>query len=438
MPGDESARLAALIVKLSDQSQEQLTKQSNKGAFADLTELCIELFPDRVDRKKNGEPVKDDVRRGLLHLFEATGAPTSQGDAERIAERIVIAMGNPVGEHIHLCPLDNAQDFPKLRFGPCEIREFGKAEFEEIIDASRLKRHFPSLKLEAGRFARFHWLVVRERATFAATFGHRSSPWRFLSFAEDYGAIDPFARTWPAIVDQAVLALLLLPLEEMVQHDDVHWRPFRIPWVYTVNGDLLAAPNWPQEADSLHWEPDGYMDEETGEWEETERPFAYPLEEGAEAQFLRLDTGRWDMLDRAQASPIVNPRAAHFLIKAFLSDGMDEFLAHVTTIEAAVGLQTDFPQKGQTRPPALGRGGATDRMAGRVAGLLNNPGAEEEFWNVFNLRSAYVHGRTTPVIRSPMRIQARKLARRVVDALVTAADGSGHPGRTEFLSNFCP
>ena len=251
---------------------------------------------------------------------------------------MVGAMANPAGTNIHLCPLDNGDDIPNLRFGPCELRHFSKAEFEEIIGADRLRRHYPSLKLEANRLARFHWLVVREPITFAATLGHRSSPWRFLNFNEDYGAIDPFVRKWPEIVDRAVTALVLLPTEEIVHHPDVDWRAFRIPWVYTVTGDLLASPAWPPEPDTLHWEPDIWVDPATGE-EEGERPFALPLDENiAPQRFASLDDARWRLLETGYASPIVNPLAGHFLTRAFLAEGIDEFLGHVMAVEAAAAF----------------------------------------------------------------------------------------------------
>jgi hypothetical protein len=60
---------------------------------------------------------------------------------------------------------------------------------------------------------------------------------------------------------------------------------------------------------------------------------------------------------------------AHFLVRAFLAEGVDEFLAHITTIEAALGLRADYQKSFRLAPDRRKGMRATNRMRDRVAGL---------------------------------------------------------------------
>ncbi len=111
----------------------------------------------------------------------------------------------------------------------------------------------------------------------------------------------------------------------------------------------------------------------------------------------------------------------HFLVRAALSDGMDQIIGHMTTIEAALGLQSDFSNKGR---PKADKMGATARLTKWVGALLSDPQAGLDYAALFETRSAFVHGRSLPgAISSADRNRARSLARRVVLALIDAATG---------------
>lgn len=43
------------------------------------------------------------------------------------------------------------------------------------------------------------------------------------------------------------------------------------------------------------------------------------------------------MLRLAKQSVLFGTPIVHYLVRTFLADGVDEFLAHITTIEAALG-----------------------------------------------------------------------------------------------------
>jgi len=111
-------------------------------------------------------------------------------------------------------------------------------------------------------------------------------------------------------------------------------------------------------------------------------------------------------------------------------------LAHITTIEAALGLQKDH--HGRTRPKFPGAKhpdpGATARVAARLSSLLGSKDYGVAFGKLFGSRSAYLHGRSMPRIAGDARISARRLARETVLALITAAgDSSAKVSRESYL-----
>lgn len=104
---------------------------------------------------------------------------------------------------------------------------------------------------------------------------------------------------------------------------------------------------------------------------------------------------------------------------------LDEFLAHVASIEAALGLQSDYDG-----------GGAIKRIGRRISTPLGAQREGQAYRDLFRLRCAFLRGRKTEAISSEQRIAARRLARRVVDALVKAVSAlPREQSREVYLSN---
>jgi hypothetical protein len=315
---------------------------------------------------------------------------------------------------VHLCPLDLAgEDLPELKFGPNSIRKFTTAELEALVDPPRLKRFSETWTFDAKRFSEFSWMVVKETCPLDPEPGPRpltilDENLATLDFA-DLLSIKLHQERFPTAVEAALFAVLLAPWEGWAWAPDIEWRGFRVPWVYTLSDDIFVWPPSPPSPDTLSWRPD-------------EQPERLDLNDAAAVEAPKLLNDEvWSELGRAHQSPLFETPIAHFLVRAFLADGVDEFLAHITTIEAALGLESDYrgkvpPQAGKRR-----RLRATDRMAARVSALLGAKADGEDYGRLFNLRSAYLHGRTMNAIPGKERIVARRLARRVVDALVKAA-----------------
>jgi hypothetical protein len=173
--------------------------------------------------------------------------------------------------------------------------------------------------------------------------------------------------------------------------------------------------------DDLTLVPKTYYDDATGEPVDVEEPARFMTADAkVDLQDLVTDAA-WSKLSEVLRSPLFAPPVRHFLVRAYHAQGIDEFMAHLTAIEAALGLQSDYGKKPKGDPRNKRR--VTDIMAQRVSALLGDGATALEYKTLFDLRSAYVHGRPMELISSVERFRARRLARRVVVALAEKALG---------------
>jgi len=332
----------------------------------------------------------------------------------------------------HLCPLDLADELPVMNFGSARVARFNADELTDLFDAPRLARNFHNLPFEARRLAQFHWLVVEEEIELdlrarTSLFGH-------MSFDRDFGEIDPHLGRFPPAVESALFFLLLAPWERWSTMQEVDWRGFRVPWIHTVDDDLFVRPSPPPSADSLTLEP-WIVQDNWGEDVELERPTALRLDDDAQSELALFTDSAWRELETARASTLFETPVAHFLVRGFLADGMDEVMAHMTAIEAAVGLEMDHKKWLRPKPdPHKNVSSATERVAARVAAVLKDGSSVQAYKDLFELRSTFVHGRAgLQKVSTAQRVMARSLARGVARGLVDVALQGARP-RTDALS----
>lgn len=351
---------------------------------------------------------KDGLNFALSAALDRLGVPgavragaMSDAALSAAADRLTAGLTAELAWRTHLCPLDVADELPSLSFGPNAVREFSAEALQGLF--SSLGGLAPTVD---PRFAQFRWLVVREEAVLEHPPGRRAFPFLYINMGKDFAGIEPHPRHFPVAVEAALFALLLAPWEDLVTHGDINWRAFQTPWVYTIDEDLFVRPGRLPSADSLSWAPDSYRDHD-GETVEYERPSTYAWADAITGLEPWLNDTRWRAVEVALASDLFSTPVAHFLISAFSANGIDEFIGHLTALEAALGLRAD-----QAREKTLGA---------RVGALLGDPQAATTYGRLFNLRSEYVHGRPMTEISGADRNDARRLARRVADGLVQRA-----------------
>ncbi len=249
----------------------------------------------------------------------------------------------------------------------------------------------------------------------------------FMDMRRDFGEIEPHVGRFPPAVEGALFFLLLARWEEWSTMPEVDWRGFRVPWIYTVDDDLFVRPARPPSADSLTLEP-WIVEDKWGEEVELERPSTLPLHDGAKTDLQLFIDAAWAELQAARATSLFETPLVHFLVRAFLADGIDEVMAHMTAIEAALGLEMDHRRKLRPKPDPHPKPSATDRVAARIGAALTDPRAAQDYRGLFELRSGFVHGRAgLKNISTQQRVLARNLARRVTRALVALAARPARP-----------
>jgi hypothetical protein len=318
-----------------------------------------------------------------------------------------------------------------MSFGKATVRRYSQAELFALFDETTLKRCFPNQPLDP-RLAEFQWLVVEETSPAAPSVGRRSLPQLYESWSRDMGAVDPNAGSHSSPVLRALFELFLAPWEDWHSYE-YDWRNFSVPWVHVATDDPFVRPTAVPSAATLNWEDVCY----TGDFEEPiefERPLQLSLYEDAEVYLSGFNNEWWRRVENARTTALFETPVEHFFVRAALSDGIDQIMAHMTAIEAAIGLESDFVNKGRAAADQMA---ASKRMAKRIGRLLADERAEIDYAALFQIRSRFVHGHAIPgSIPSTDRNMARRLARRVVVALIDAGSGpSGQVARADYLND---
>lgn len=333
----------------------------------------------------------------------------------------------------HLCPLDLADTLPILAFGDARVARFSAPVLGELFDAPRLARVYPGVPFELNRLSMFHWLVIEEEVEVDPRPEARSTPIFFTDMSRDFGEIEPHLGRFPPAVESALFFLLLAAWEDWAGMPEVDWRGFRAPWIYTTDDDLFVRPPRPPNPDSLSLEDQTFTDP-WGEEVEMEVTTTLPMEPEAQAALVTFNEDLWAKTQAALATPLFETPVVHFLVRAFLADGMDEVMAHMTAIEAAVGLESDHRRKLRPKPDPYKNFYASDCVAARLGAALGQAKAVQDYKDLFELRSGFVHGRAgLEKIKTPQRLLARSLARGVARALVDLAAQPSRP-REETLA----
>jgi hypothetical protein len=149
-----------------------------------------------------------------------------------------------------------------------------------------------------------------------------------------------------------------------------------------------------------------------------------------------LTDAAWRELQAARRTTLFETPIVHFMVRAFLADGMDEVMAHMTAIEAAVGLEMDHKRNLRPKPdPHKAISSSTERVAARLAAILNDRASVQAYKDLFDLRSTFVHGRAgLQKVSTKQRVMARSLARGVARGLVDIALKQPRP-RADALSD---
>ncbi|WP_235894177.1 hypothetical protein [Klebsiella pasteurii] len=360
--------------------------------------------------------------------FFTAGSPLAATDMDVTAMRCYEALMRRHVRQTYLCPLDCAGEIPEITFGNSSIKRFSKSELDVLLNSTQLQRQSGYTSADTGALSQFLWLMVEHDEGLYSDFAKRY--WFWFTSKDKPGTVYPYKHHYPEAVENAIFLLMLAPWEEWLVNEEYHWRPFDIPWVHTLSGDIFPQQQPIPSASSLTWVPHSYTDE-NGNWHEYDAPHEYNISLISEQLMPFLDSQACNHLETALIRGLINVAARHQFVKAFLSDGVDEFLAHIVVIDACVGEKS----VNGTLEKKFKRLGTTGRLKYRLVGLLNDVSVKKSIDILYEARSNYVHGDTLDKILGEHILLARILARKTLSAIISETSQLSGLTREEFLDD---
>lgn len=398
-------------------------------AYVALREACQRHFPDAGSVQTLNFALSRAIRALGFRTsdMEPDGAP--RATPAEAAQRLCRAFTQTTLRRTYLAPLDGAGDLPEMAFGPAQIRRFTPTEFDALIRSHEPTRNWPTSAVDAQAFSQFTWLVIEDVAPLEAAVGIRALPELSFDPREDFGRINPHATAHPKPVEDALFALMTLPWEEVVEHAELDWRPFGLPWTITLEDDLFGgAPSFPS-SDTLAW---------TWRMQQVDDDDVVEIREPARHEIdsddwprITLDQTHWEAIEQARATSLFDAPVTHFLNRGMLTSGIDEFMAHVVTLESALGTETDHKKRSKLADGSNPSPNA--RVAIRLANLLDDAVAGWMCAELFQSRNTYIHGRAMAGISGEDRRRARVLARLATVRLIDIASGPAPLADREFF-----
>ena len=296
----------------------------------------------------------------------------------------------------------------RMDFEDFQIRRFAAEELNELLKQRICQLFYPWAVVNTSRLAPYWFLVCAEEKT-----PEGPGDWQWSADIEM--RYSPFSGRLKQAFRRLILYRWKDPFTEHSQllipkRVDPWAGPFQfcIPFTFAISDSLIEAPLRSPDLSLLAVQPvfDNTTGEEIGEepcpgWvlsEEENHEFCSFIEQaGVLLKNAQLDRPEWRFADTA----------LNFLEKAFLSQGAEQLLWHITTIEALLGEKTES--------------GLTNLLKRRIALILGNSEEERKqirknFQELYDLRSDLVHGSATLPDRKIYHGhlgQAREIARAV-------------------------
>ncbi|EGB0929569.1 hypothetical protein ACHLDZ_004080 [Escherichia coli] len=349
-----------------------------------------------------------------------------------VATKVHEALTRTTTTKIYLCPLDCADHIEQISFGNAEIREFSASELEELLGYQQFKRLSYYKKCDLNALSEFKWLVVREEVDLHPKISHRAYGFLATGLQRDYGAIKPYYQRYPDAFNLSLFGLLLAPWEEWVTHIEIEWKAFHIKWVHTVENDLFSDQKNIPDADTLTWDY-SYYNDENGNEHEMYHPFTLSSFCPQDALALIVNNQLMVDIDTAINNGLINEAARHHFIKAFLSDGIDEFLAHIVVIDACLGEPRELERKLNLTKYEKNLK-STGRLKYRLVGLLEDSSVKASIDTLYRIRSEYVHGRDMADISGADKNLARALARKTLLGIIKMIQHTPKMNKLELLT----
>lgn len=392
--------------------QTAVTEAESEAEFQHLIAETRSQFLEDFHGKSESawqDAVKNCFRRSDYYVDLSEGKTP---DKETFFSRYCDAFQRRERQATYLAPLEFVY-FAKesMDFGSFQVRRFSSNELEVMLQ-NRVNRVFYTwATVDTPQLCNYWFVCVTAKVPIQKL--------GYIYFSgEALSRVKMEYSRHPKVITDALQTLALFDWQASwwensshnpQQHEDLEigWLGFEIPFVLETDDNWLGSPRGTPDLSRLHTEP--LTNSATGDVSEEEVPTTYIHFDERETDLFQTSVQDGEKLLtnlRVQQHPwgFIDVALGYF-IKAFFTEGHEQLLWHITTLEALVG------EKGE---------GITKRLAGRIALILGKTENErkklrKEFNELYEFRSALVHGKQSEnrVYIGHLR-NARDLARRTL------------------------
>ena len=258
--------------------------------------------------------------------------------------------------------------FPKkeLDFGSFKICRFNKTELDTLFSNKINEIFYPYATIDSNKLKDYWFICVTENSIYENELVKLDEKVRFKH------------STFPKEIELVLKKLALFDWHYFGQ-ESYWWTVPEISHMFTVSNNLLSSP-CPNRFDYRQLLTEPFIDSRTGE-ELGEQPITiFHLDEEFE-QFINKIEKTFKILYQNNELHFIDNALGHF-IKAFCSEGVEQLLWHITTIEALLNSKSSD---------------LTNSLARRLALIIERrPEKRKElydkFKNLYDFRSKLVHG----------------------------------------------
>jgi hypothetical protein len=358
------------------------------GAFRLLEINCASTYSglkgSRFAKQTNLESARRELQSALQNFIRWNGAPwygSLSPDADETALRLHEAFLAKEVNRTYFVPLDRLsledcaqrprQRLEHARFGPNEILLLKTADLATRVRSKALARFDQWHTFPIEHLHDFYWLVV---STCEEAGPIWSRTWHAMLHETlgEIGHLPIFEPIYPQPVEDALFVLLHCLVRKP---SEIPWKPFAVPWTYSVTDDSFSEPHRTPDHSALTRIPVGDPDDE---FEAPDRSEIFEttrdrLEEALGQRWLRLQASlARGGTERANFHPLTK----HFFVKALTENGIDEIVANISCIEATL---------------MLNESNGRNKMMKRFKHLVPNGKELEWLKHGYDLRDGYLH-----------------------------------------------
>lgn len=396
-----------------------LVEQLEKGSeFSALLEATRSAFRSEDWHSARGATWWRDP---ICHFFCRTGYYTNifagSDTPCDLFEQYEAAFQRRSVQTTYLAPLEFVQfptRTPELKVSGFEIRKFDRKELDAKVRNDVNRVFYPHAVVDTSILQEYWFIVVPEKNPENAP---RLRPPPLTISKEARGFVSPEYTRLPPAIERVLERLVLFDWLEEPQREgkkkereqqSARWPyglpfGFNIPFIIRVDDNDLGKPRIAPDCSKLKTTPSG----DEGEYEFPTILFNLnePRFAGFQECIQQADEclGHLKLENKDTHWPFLKV-AIDNLIKAFLTDGLEQLLWHITGLEALLG---------EPGP------GVTASLAERSAAILSTTEKErkecrKKFRELYDLRSALVHGHEFKEdVHRKQLFEARMMALRV-------------------------